>query len=993
MFKLHNFLIKQKFIVFLALLVFVGIIGFLASLITLEEDISNLVPTGERQDVLMKVLDNTDFSDKIIVTISSETNPPDPEVLSVYAQQFLDSVNLHLPEYVNDIQGKVPEEGLREVYNFIYHNLPLFLDEEDYFTIQERLVRERIEEKLKENYKNLISPTGLVTKEFLFKDPLSLTGMGLQKLQELQVSDEFELYNNFLITKDQKHILLFISPALPASETDKNLYFVNKLQEIQTSLNNEFPEVQGEFFGGVLYAIANAGQIKKDIKNTLGIAGAILLLVLIYYYRRFYVPLLIFIPALLGGLTAIAVIYLLKGSISAISLGIGAILLGISIDYSLHILTHYKNNNNIKILYKEVTNPVLMSSTTTAIAFLCLLFLNSQALNDIGLFAAISVMTASVFALILIPLIYKAPKQLEASPTIIDKIASVDLHKKLPMVLILILVFVAGILYFTKVEFNNDLAALNFQPKEIKQKEKNVLKIAARAAKSIYLVSYGNSVDEALEQNNALYNQLNSLEEQGAINSYSSIGRVVLSTSTQLAKIEQWKEFWTSQKKEQVQQDLISKSGNLGFKPQSFDSFYQLLSKDYKPLYLEDYRKISPLYLDDFIISGENFATVTTSINVKPEKLASVVRDIRVQENVMIIDRNQINEGFLGNLKNEFNQLIGISIMAVFLVLLLFYRSLELTLLTLFPIGITWIITLGIMAILNIEFNILNIILSTFIFGLALDYSIFITNGFLKEYETGLRVLKTYRTSILLSVITTLLGIGALIFAEHPALRSISIISIIGVITAFLVAFVIQGYIFQSLFIDRKMGGKGPFSFKSSFNPAKYRGQKDKLYRKRQVYDNYRYKNVFPKIKKEFEQVKEQFLKVAEFLEKQDHVLQFTSGRGVLAVYLNLKIPGIPIVGIESDTAKLAISRNTFTAASPNILFLEELPVEQSMFNVFIISEAPPYETEQDLKKMVSMQAKKVIILDPAYSYRWLLDLNFEIEYRQNNIVLLKKVE
>src|SRR5690606_35436888 len=139
---------------------------------------------------------------------------------------------------------------------------------------------------------------------------------------------------------------------LPASETSRNAIFIEELEEIQQNLNREYSGVKGDFFGGVQYAVANANQIKKDIKVTLGIAGIILLLILIFYYRKIYVPLLIFIPSLMGGITAIAVLFLLKGTISAISLGIGAVLLGISIDYSLLILTHFKNNNNIKTLYR-----------------------------------------------------------------------------------------------------------------------------------------------------------------------------------------------------------------------------------------------------------------------------------------------------------------------------------------------------------------------------------------------------------------------------------------------------------------------------------------------------------------------------------------------------------------------------------------------------------------------------------------------------------------
>lgn len=992
MFKIHKILSSHKLLSLLGLVIFFGIIAFLASRITLEEDISNLIPTGERQEVIRKVLDNTEFSDKIIISISSETTEPDPEALTAYAQQFLDSVELQLPQYINDIQGKVPEEGIREIYNFVYQNLPLFLNESDYKTIESKLERDSIRERMEVNYKNLISPTGLVTKEFLFKDPLALTGLGLKKLEELQVEDDFELYNNFLISKDLRHVLLFISPALPASETDQNLIFTKRLDEIFYGLNKEYDGVKGDYFGGVLYSIANATQIKSDIRTTIGIAGIILLLVLIYYYKKVYIPILVFIPSLLGGLTAIALIYLLKGSISAISLGIGSVLLGISIDYSLHILTHFKNNNDLRKLYSDVTLPVLMSSITTAVAFLCLLFLQSEALNDLGLFAAISVITASLFALILIPLFYKTPSGYEGKENFIDRFASIDLHKKRPLVLALVLVFIVGLFFFNGVNFNTNLSDLNYEPEEIRLKEQKVKEIAGRASKSIYVISYGNNVDEALGHNNELYRELGELKEEGMVSSFSSIGGVVLSTATQLERITQWKEFWTQKKISILENDLVELSSPYGFMPQSFQSFYTILQKDFEPIYLDDYRNTTTLYLNDFITSGNNFATVTTSLNIDPEHTEEMLSNFAGRENMVVIDRKELNEKFLGDLRQEFNRLIGYSLVAVFLILLLFYRSVELTILTLVPIGITWVITLGLLNIFNIEFNILNIIISTFIFGLGLDYSIFITNAFLSEYSTGIRVLKTYRTSIILSVITTLLGIGALFFAVHPALRSISLVSIIGVISAMLVAFIIQGFIFQNLFLNRKIKGEKPFSFKGWLNPSKYIGG-DKLYHRSAVYDNYRYKKELPAMRKMFDLNRERYLKVSDFIESGDKIFEYPSGNGLLAVFLYYKFPEIEVSGFEADLEKLQISCNTLAASSPTISFSNSWPEDTGRYNTFIISGVPSPEMENRIRKMVSKTGKKVIVLDREYSYRWVIDLNFEIKYRQNDVVLLQKVE
>lgn len=111
----------------------------------------------------------------------------------------------------------------------------------------------------------------------------------------------------------------------------------------------------------------------------------VLLILLIYYFRNFFTPIIVFLPTVFSVLLALLVLYFIKDKISAISLSVGAILIGITIDYALHILTHYKHNNNIEELYKEITQPIILSSATTAVSFLCLVFVRSEALKDLGL--------------------------------------------------------------------------------------------------------------------------------------------------------------------------------------------------------------------------------------------------------------------------------------------------------------------------------------------------------------------------------------------------------------------------------------------------------------------------------------------------------------------------------------------------------------------------------------------------------------------------------
>ncbi|GAA3508297.1 MMPL family transporter [Aquimarina addita] len=809
---------QYKLIAWPTIIAVFAVFAFLANQIDFKEDITDLIPVNDKSETIKKVLQQVSFSDKIVVNISvKEANP---EKLTEYADQYIDSLQRQLPDYIDKIQGKVADDTVMELYDFVYQHLPFFLTESDYKLIAKKINSDSITNILNTNYKTLISPAGLVTKKFIVKDPLALTPIGLQKLAQLQLGDNFDLYNGYLITKDQKNILLFITPALSANETRENTFFVDGLESITTILNTAYNnEIKATLFGSTLYAVANAKQIKKDIQLTISIALTILLLILIAFYRKITVPLIIFTPTVFGAIIAIAMLYLIKGQISAISLGIGSVLLGITLDYSLHILTHFRNNRDVTELYRDVAMPVLMSSATTAVAFLCLIFVKSEALQDLGIFAAISVVSASVFALIFIPQVYRSStKEITEKKTFLDIVSKIGFHQYKVLVAAVVIMCCIGLFLFHKVEFDTDLSAMNYQPDGLVEAETDLDRINnTTASQSIYLVTYGTSLNEALNTNNTVYTLLHKKKEQDALMNYSSIGGIVLSQEKQQEKIRIWNEFWTKQRTDTIIKLLKEKGVVLGFKTKTFTPFYEVLQSDHKTIGFDQYRKVKELYLDEFVSKEDAFSTVVSAIKVHPDHADVLTKELSGIPNMVVIDRKQLNEDLLGNLKNDFNTLIGYSLIAVVFLLLLFYKDTMLTLITVLPIAITWIITLGVMQLLGIKFTIFNVIISTFVFGLGIDYSIFITNGLIKEYTYGSKELPTYKTSILLSVITTILGVGVLIFAKHPALRSIAVVSLIGILAAVLVAFTIQPLLFHILITNRSKKGLAPLQVWQTF--------------------------------------------------------------------------------------------------------------------------------------------------------------------------------
>ncbi len=811
---IYRFVERKKILAVTIAAAVLCVFGFFASQIQFEEDITRIIPKSEKSDVTAKVLQQINFSDKITVIIEKDKEGTEDDLVEA-ATAFLEKTT-SLDQYIKEIQGKVDDENIQQTVEFVYDNLPLFLEESDYRLIEKKLNNDSIAVQVEKNYKTLISPTGIVAKNFILNDPLGLSFMGLKKLQELSSGDDFQLKDGFLMTRDNSTLLLFVNPKLAGTETDKSQVFVEKLQAIQEQLNLEFKgKVTLSYFGSSFIAVANAKQIKQDIMTTVFISLSLLVVVLMFFYRNLLVPVIIFIPTVFGAIIAMAFLYFIKDSISAISLSVGAVLLGVTIDYSLHILTHYKHNNDVEALYKDIVKPLLMSSSTTAIAFLCLLFVHSEALKDLGIFAAICVMVSAIFSLLFVPHLYKPSiKAVENSNSALDKVASFSFHKNKFLIISCLVVVAVSFFTFKNVTFNNNLSELNYVPDEIKTAESKLEKATNLTSKSIYLTAYGNSIDEALVHSNAVYKDLVKQKENKEILTFSSISGLVLSEKDQKQKMKQWNAFWTPEKKDILEKSLVKNGEPYGFKKETHQAFFALLNKDFTPLKISDYEAVKALFLKEFVSQKDGFYTISSLVKLNLNHREQFVENISANENLVVIDRQHMNETFLGQLRNDFTSLINYSLIAVLLILFVFFKRIELVILSAIPIVITGVVTGGLMNLFGLQLNIFSTIVCTMIFGLGVDFSIFMTSAMQKEYTYGKNVLPTYRASILMAAITTILAIGALIFAKHPALKSISAVSLIGIFSALIITFVFYPILFKICIVNRPQKGNSPISLR-----------------------------------------------------------------------------------------------------------------------------------------------------------------------------------
>ncbi len=241
----------------------------------------------------------------------------------------------------------------------------------------------------------------------------------------------------------------------------------------------------------------------------------------------------------------------------------------------------------------------------------------------------------------------------------------------------------------------------------------------------------------------------------------------------------------------------------MGFSPSAFDSFSELLNRHYTPLNPSETNNLRTGFANDYIIEKPGNISLISLLKVEPDDKKLIYQAFSAAPDVTVIDKQYLTSKLLDVVTADFNQIGWMVSLLVFFVLLLTYGRIELALVSFIPMVIAFIWILGIMGIAGLQFNIVNIILSALIFGLGDDYSLFIMDGLLQEYKTGKKNLSSYKSSIVLSAITTLAGLGVLIFARHPALRSIALISITGILSVVFIAQVLIPFFFDFLIGNR----------------------------------------------------------------------------------------------------------------------------------------------------------------------------------------------
>src|SRR6185503_4758224 len=251
-----------------------------------------------------------------------------------------------------------------------------------------------------------------------------------------------------------------------------------------------------------------------------------------------------------------------------------------------------------------------------------------------------------------------------------------------------------------------------------------------------------------------------------------------------------------------------------------------------------------------------------------------------------------------GLVSGEMGGLGLLALLAVAGIVFLWLGDLLLTGVILLPLGLGLLWTLGILGWAGEKLNLVNAVFIVFLFGVGIDYSIFVATGYLQRFRSGLDRTAEMRASVLLCALTTCAGFGTMALARHPVLHSIGMIAGVGIGCATLAAQLFVPVCCQALLVARAPGAQTSESLRG---PRWHR----------LIARMYRFQGPFLKHYAASKAKRDPLVfALPELCAGTGRVLIVGCGYGIMTARLASAHPGRAIVALDPDERKLAVAKS-----------------------------------------------------------------------------------
>ena len=798
--RLAQYFRSHQLVCWLSMVALFAFFGYFATQIHLEEDINKLMPSSKNEDGTTKLaFADLKIKDKVFLLFEGEHADSLAETCDAFVESLTRSDSAS--QTIGDVFYRLDEDLMPDAIDYMAEHIPAYIDTSAYARFDTLLTREHFVRQMQQNRDDLTGEFGSMFPELIQMDPMGMRSVLAEQLAPMMSAGNYKTIDNHFFVPDSTVCIAFITPRYSATNTGQGSAMFQMLNELIDQYAKSHPQVRISYHGTPASGYYNSTQIKHDLTTTIAGALVLVLLFLLYCFRRWDTIPLLLLPVAFGTLFGLAMMYWLKGEFSLLALGIGGVVLGVAMSYVLHVLTHHQYVSDPEQLLRDQVKPVLLGCITTIGSFAGLLFVNTDLLRDFGLFAAFAILGTTLFSLVWLPQMLSSKTNKHAFSWL-DRINAYPFDRKRPLLVAILLVVLLGVGAYLVggTHFDADMHNLGYEA-EITEHSENLLRDKTYTGdKTKYFASQGRTMEEAIDHFAILDHKLDSLQRIGLVKSYTHTNQLLVALHTQQQRIDAWHRYWTPQRQATVRKLINETASQAGLNPEAFNAFFEAANADYQPDALYKAALIPEGYLST--LTEQSYGgdyLVFTSVRCQNDSVRSSDSDyIRICDavssnpNLLVLDTYYYTTDTLIQMSRDFDTLQWLSMAFVFVVLLLSFRfNVKYTVLGFAPILLSWLIVLGVMNLFGVQFNLISIIISTFIFGIGVDYSIFVMNGLINQN------LQYHKTAVLLSAIILIVTVSSMLLAQHPAIRSVGFSTLVGLLSAVILAYVLQPAVFR----------------------------------------------------------------------------------------------------------------------------------------------------------------------------------------------------
>ncbi len=223
--------------------------------------------------------------------------------------------------------------------------------------------------------------------------------------------DKLILGEPYLLSYDKQALIINAIPNFSMTDMDKMISGTDTIQEIVDKVKKDFPEVKAGLTGMIPLGRDEMVYGQQSMGYTSIIAFIAILILLILSFRMWAAPLFAILNLVVGLVWAIGLAAILVKSLNIMTSMVTVILIGLGIDFSIHIISIFTESRSIgKPINKSIEDTFLKSGKgiltgglTTCGAFFALIISSSRGMKEVGIVSSVGLLAILIVTFLFLP--------------------------------------------------------------------------------------------------------------------------------------------------------------------------------------------------------------------------------------------------------------------------------------------------------------------------------------------------------------------------------------------------------------------------------------------------------------------------------------------------------------------------------------------------------------------------------------------------------------